>query len=187
MPESEATVRSALEDSDPLVRMGALRALEGQPVALQIRWATPLLSDPVRAVRLEATRLLAAVDPQAMSDEQRASFLGSVEEYRQSQLAVAERAEAHLNLGWMAASLGDFATAESHYQEAIERDPLFIPAYVNLADLYRARGRDAAGEAQLRRAIEIAPEAAEAHHSLGLLLIRRGRHDEALVTLARAV
>ena len=121
-----------------------------------------------------------------MNQQQRSLFLDRVEEYRQAQLAIAERPEAHLNLGWLEASQGDPDAAERHYKMAAERDPAFIPAYVNLADLYRAQGRDAEGEEQLRRALELDPEVAELHHSLGLLLVRQNRHEEALGALARA-
>jgi len=184
---STRVIDAALRDPDPLVRMGALRAMEGLPPAARLRMAAPLLSDQVRTVRVEAVRTLATVPPETMNQQQRSLFLGGVEEYRLSQMANAERPEAHLNLGWLAASQGDPEAAEREYKLAIERDPRFIPAYVNLADLYRARGRESEGEEQLRRALEIAPEAAEIHHSLGLLLVRRGRHEEALTALARAV
>lgn len=149
--------------------------------------ATPLLSDPVRTVRVEAVRALATVPAETMNERQRSLFLAGAEEYRRSQMANAERAEAHLNLGWLATSQGDVEAAEQHYGIALERDPRFVPAYINLADLYRAQGRESEAEEQLRRALEIAPEAAESHHSLGLLLVRRGRHDEALAALGRAV
>ena len=180
-------IDAALRDPDPLVRMGALRAMEGLPVAERLRMALPLLTDPVRTVRVEAVRTLAPIPADAMNAQQRSLFLGGVEEYRLSQMTNAERPEAHLNLGWLAATQGDSETAERHYHLAIERDPTFIPAYVNLADLYRAQGRDAEGEEQLRRALEIDPEVSEIHHSLGLLLVRRGRHQEALAALGRAV
>jgi tetratricopeptide (TPR) repeat protein len=186
-PASVPVIKLAAGDPDPLVRMGALRAMEGLSPPEKVRLATPLLSDPARAVRVEAVRVLATVPPEAMTATQREMFLGGVEEYRMSQMANAERAEAHLNLGWLAASQGEAAAAEQEYKTALERDPRFIPAYVNLADLYRSQGRDREGEEKLRRALEIAPDAAEVHHSLGLLLVRTGRHQEALSALSRAV
>jgi predicted CXXCH cytochrome family protein len=180
-------IETALRDADPLVRMGALRAMDAMAPAERLRMALPLLSDPIRTVRVEAVRALATVPAEAMNEQQRSHFLEGVEEYRLAQMANAERPEAHLNLGWLEASQGDTEAAERHYRRAIERDPRFIPAYVNLADLYRAQGRESEGEEQLRHALEIDPEVAEIHHSLGLLLVRRGRHREALEQLARAV
>jgi len=184
---SAPVIDAALRDPDPWVRMGAVRAMEALPPPERLRMAIPLLSDPVRTVRIEAVRALATVPAETMNEQQRSLFLGGIEEYRLSQMAIAERPEAHLNLGWLEASQGDPEAAERHYRLAIERDPRFIPAYVNLADLFRAQGRESEGEEQLRRALEVDPEVSEIHHSLGLLLVRRGRHEEALAALGRAV
>jgi predicted CXXCH cytochrome family protein len=186
-PSSVSAIEQSLSDADPLVRMGAVRALEALPPEPRLRLAVPLLSDPVRTVRIEAVRVLVPLPAEAMNEIQRSLFLNGVEEYRQSQTAVAERPEAHLNLGWLESSLGHLETAEQSYKRALERDPEFIPAYINLADLYRMQERDAEGEEQLRRALERSPETAELHHSLGLLLVRRGQRDEALAALARAM
>ncbi|HET9229412.1 MAG TPA: multiheme c-type cytochrome [Thermoanaerobaculia bacterium] len=160
----ENVIGPALRDPDPLVRLGALLAIE--PDA-RLRLASPLLNDPVRGVRIEAARILAGS--------------ADLTEYQEAQEANADRPEAQLNLGWLAALRGDFSTAESHYRNAMRSG--FAPAYVNLADLYRLQGRDAEGEALLRQA----PDDASVHHALGLLLVRLGRLDEALPELARAV
>ena len=181
-----SVIDPALRDPDPVVRMAALRAMEGLPPAEGLRMAFPLLTDPVRTVRIEAVRILAAVPPEMMNQQQRSRFQTAVEEYKSSQMAIAERPEAHLNLGWLEVSQGNAAAAERHYEQALTRDPEFVPAYINLADLYRMQGREEEGEAQLRKAMELDPDIAELHHSLGLLLVRKGQHDRALESLARA-
>jgi tetratricopeptide (TPR) repeat protein len=180
-------LEAALRDPESIVRMAALRAMEGLPPAVRLRMALPLLSDPVRTVRVEAVRALATVPAEAMNQQQRSLFLQGAEEYRAAQMAIAERPEAHLNLGWFEATQGNFSAAEQSYQQSLSRDPTFVPAYVNLADLYRSQGREEEGEAQLREALRLNPEVAELHHSLGLLLIRRRQPEAALVSLARAV
>ena len=179
-------VAKALRDPDPLVRMGALRSLEALPPAERLRMAMPLLSDPLRTIRVEAVRVLSGVPREAFSPDQSSLLMGAVEEYREAQAAIAERPEAHLNLGWLEASLGDFSAAEREYRLALERDPRFIPAYVNLADLYRSMGRDADGARLLEDALEVEPDVAEVHHALGLLQVRQGRAAEALQSLGRA-
>jgi predicted CXXCH cytochrome family protein len=185
-PASLGTVEEALGVADPLIRIGALRSVEALPPPERLRLALPLLSDPVRTVRLGAVSALIGVPAEAMSRQQRDLFRSGVEEYRSAQMAVAERAEAHLNLGWLEANLGNLEAAERSYRTALERDPEFVPAYVNLADLYRVQGREAEGERVLREALERNPEVAELHHSLGLLLVRRRQFDRALASLARA-
>ena len=54
--------------------------------------------------------------------------------------------------------------AEEALKVALEVNPRFVPAAVNLADLYRATGRDVEGERVLRAAIERDPRSAPAHH-----------------------
>ena len=63
---------------------------------------------------------------------------------------------------------------------AIRLDPLFLPAYVNLADLYRASGRDADGERILREGLKVAPNTAMLHYALGLALVRMKHTEDAL-------
>jgi Tfp pilus assembly protein PilF len=53
---------------------------------------------------------------------------------------VAERPEAHVNLGTAFAKQGDAGCAEREYRSAIRLQADYVPAYVNLADLYRATG-----------------------------------------------
>jgi len=145
-----------------------------------------VLEDPVRAVRLEAGRVLASVPEALMDAGQRARLRAALAEYRAAQRMDADRAEAHLRLGTLYMQQQQLARAEGEFERAREIDPRFIPAYVNLADLRRMQGRDADGEAVLREALEIAPGDGDVRHALGLLLVRRKRLSEALRELERA-
>jgi hypothetical protein len=55
------TLAQGLRDSSPLVRLGALQSLVNAPPDVRTLLAVPLLSDPARAVRLDAASILAAV------------------------------------------------------------------------------------------------------------------------------
>jgi predicted CXXCH cytochrome family protein len=174
-----ATIARGLEDDDPLVRRAATGLLDGFPGQFARTLGEKPLADPARTVRLEAAMALAGVirdDP----DLDRA-----LEEYRRSQQFNADRAEAHMNLGNLEAKLGDLEAAERAYRAAAVRDPNFVPAVVNLADLLRASGRDAEGERLLVESLE-RRETAEAHHALGLLLVRRQQPEAALAHLGAA-
>jgi tetratricopeptide (TPR) repeat protein len=182
-----AVVERAVQDEDPLVRRAAILLLHTwEP---QRRWQTgvPLLSDPIRVVRIAAVSALADV-PAAipLSAEQRTAFERAAAEYRAMQTFNADRAEAWLNLGALDARLGNVAPAESAYQRAIRTQPLFIPPYVNLADVYRQQGREADGERILRQALTMHPPTGDVHHALGLLLVREKRMPEAVGELAKA-
>ena len=185
-PQSLRAVESALTDGDPLVRRAAVSVLEAVEPHIRLRLAAPLLRDTIRAVRIEAARLLAPLDKARLSAEQRAALDLALAEYRQAQELNADRPEAHLNLGVLQAQLGKPLEAERAYRTALRIDPSFAPTYVNLADLYRAQQRDEEGENILRQGLAVSPNDAALHHALGLLLVRRGRHLEALGALERA-
>jgi Tfp pilus assembly protein PilF len=180
------TLAEGLRDPNPAVRLGALQPLTNTPLNARVSLAAPLLSDPVKAVRIEAASLLAAIPAGQLTPEQQAAFERASAEYVNTQRYNADRAEARVNLGTFYGNRGDAARAEEEIKTAIRLEPFFIPAYVNLADLYRARGRDADGESALREGLKVTPKSAILHHALGLALVRMKRTGEALGALERA-
>ena len=179
-------VRRALGDDDPLIRAAAVHTLEVLQPEARPELAFPLLSDPVRTVRLQAARVLVPTPPDRLPGGQRVTLARVLEEYRASQRINADRAEAHLNLGVLHTQLGEVHEAERAYQSALGIDPTFVAIYLNLADLYRQQGRDAEGEAVLREALEVASDTAPVEHALGLLFVRQKRLPEATAALRRA-
>jgi predicted CXXCH cytochrome family protein len=186
LPATAAAIRRALGDADALVRLGALVAAEGLEPNARLAAVKPLLADPLLAVRSDAARVLADVPPALWSPPERSRLAAALADYRAAQTVNAERPEAHVNLGGLAARQGDLDAARTAYQTALRLGPWFVPAYANLADLERAAGREDAAEAALRQALVSAPAQAEPHFALGLLLVRTGRRDEAVAELARA-
>ena len=178
-------VGAGARDANSLVRLAALQALGNAPVDARARLTAPLLADPLRAIRIEAARVLAPVPPDQLNAEQRASFERAGAEYIASQKYNADRSEARLNLGAFYANRGDAAKAEAEFKAALVLDAQFVPAYVNLADLYRAAQRDHEGERILREGLQRAPKNAMLHHALGLALVRLKRAD-AVSELERA-
>jgi predicted CXXCH cytochrome family protein len=175
-----------LRDPNPVVRLGALQTLAQVLPQDRLRLAAPLLSDPVRSVRLAAMSVLAPVPGEQLSAEQHAAFERASAEYVDSQRYNADRADARVNLGTFYANRGDPAKGADELKAAIRLDPFFLPAYVNLADLYRAGGRDEDGEHILREGLRVVPKSAILHHALGLALVRLKRSGEALGELERA-
>jgi Tfp pilus assembly protein PilF len=178
---------AGLQDPDPLLRMGAIEAMAQAPVALRAPLAAPLLSDPVRTVRIEAVSVLAPVPADRLDATQHAAFQRASAEYVETQRYNADRVESRVNLGTFYAYQGDTAQAEAEIRAAIALDPHFVPAYVNLADLYRTLGRDADGERSLHEGVDRVPGDASLHHALGLALVRLQRLEEALGELKRAI
>jgi tetratricopeptide (TPR) repeat protein len=185
-PKSVPTVLKCLRDREPLVRLGALRALEAADSRVHAPNSGELLQDPVLSVRISAASLLAAAPRETLNPGQRKALDRAVQEYVASQQINADRPENQLNLGLLYTRTGGFEKAEEHYRQAIKLDPIFAPAYVNLADLYRSLNRDQDGEKMLREAIKAVPDDADVMHALGLLLVRGKRVDESLTWLMRA-
>jgi predicted CXXCH cytochrome family protein len=180
-------IRRSLVNADPLIQIGALRAVEALPVEMRWSFAGPLLTDSVRSVRIQAVSILASTQLDRLSADDRARFERAAEEFVAAQRYNADRPEARVLLGEFFARRQQNAEAEIEYRAALRLDPRFAQAYVNLADLYRAWARDADGVALLRDGLKLVPNAAALHHALGLALVRLQRSSEAIDALRRAI
>ena len=180
-------VRRGLADPDPLLRIAALDHFEAAPPAQLWSLISPLLSDPVRGVRIKAGFLLGGVPKKDLSATDRDRLARAEAEFVAAQELNADRPEARALLGRYLSRTGNMTKAEAEYRAALRLSPEFAPAAVNLADLYRQLSRDADGETVLRQALQNLPQDGGLHHALGLTLVRLKRQDEAIESLARAV
>jgi tetratricopeptide (TPR) repeat protein len=178
-------IRKGAQDDDALVRRAAARAMDNADPNVSAPILSPLLEDPVRAVRIEAAEALAGV-PADLIAGGGAVLDHAVNEYIAAQELNADRPEAHMNLALLFTEEKQFGKAETQLRDALSLEPSFVPAAVNLADLYRELGREGDGERVLREAIARAPGDASLEHALGLLLIRQGHKKQALEHLAAA-
>ncbi len=185
-PGSLRAVEASLRDVDPLVRRSAAANLAVLDPALRVSLGFPLLLDPIRSVRFEALSSLLETPGGALSDAQRAALDRVVLEARTAWTSLADRVEAHLNLGSLDARLGRLDAAEASYRTAIRLQPMFVPAYINLADLYRQQGREDRVREILEEALRRDPSAAEAHEAMGLSLVREKRLGDAIPLLEKA-
>ena len=157
-------------------------------VAPEQRWplAGSLLEDPVYAVRIEAARVLAALDRQSLTPQQQALLDRGVAEYVAAQRTNAEHPHSHVNLGLLYTRLRNFDEAQAAYRQALRLDAGYIPAYVNLADLHRIRGEEQAAADVLLQAEKVAPDSADIAYAIGLHDVRTGKRQRALQSLKRA-
>ncbi len=174
------------DDADPLVRLGSANALAALSLSQRVAAGGPLLSDDVRAVRIDAAAQLVLVPREALPEALQLDLDAALGELRAAAELDADQPESRVNLGNVERALGNVAAAETLYRKAIALDDAFMPAYVNLADALREHGQDDEGEVVLRRGIDRFPNDPSLHHALGLLLIRSGRRAEAERALAVA-
>ncbi|MEM9016864.1 MAG: multiheme c-type cytochrome, partial [Verrucomicrobiota bacterium] len=152
--ESVGTVTGRLGDEDPEVRVEALSALLTFPPE-QRNPAISLLRDPVKSVRSQAARTVAALHTR-FTEEQRSAFLAASDDFLEKQRAVSDRAAGHMDLALFHTDLGDYAKAEEAYRTASRVEPEFVPARVNLAELLYSQNRPKESETIFREAIDAA-------------------------------
>jgi tetratricopeptide (TPR) repeat protein len=185
-PSLPALLMRAVHDRSPLVRRTvavAARDLRPEERAELLR---PLLRDDVRTVRVEAVATLLGVDARQWSRRDQEALKSATTEYLQARAFNADRGDGLVDLAHVAALAGDVTHAEENLREALDIDPTFTAAYVNLADLYRGQQRDDEAAAILRAGLERAADRPAIEFALGLTLVRLGKHSEALAHLRRA-
>ena len=191
-PESLSGVIAALSDPDPLVRRAALSACSNAPPEAWVERALELTRDPILSVRLEATRALTLAATQRPPSENPLSALvgdrleGAMIEFRAAARVNADRPESAMELALLALSLGDRPEARAQYRRALELEPTFGAAAVNLADLHREDQRDDEGARILERTIALSPNDAGLHYALALNRIRSRDLEGAEGSLATA-
>jgi predicted CXXCH cytochrome family protein len=185
----QGTARDAeklVADADPSVRIAAIGLADGLERAPRLRLVAPLLSDPIRGVRIEAARTLADVPSAEVPPDRADAMRKALAEYEASLQLDADWPTANMNLGNLRLRQRRFDEAAAAYRRALSLDPRLTGAYVNSADLYRQQGRDADGEGILRQGLQLMPDAAELHHTLGLLLVRKGDRAGGIEQLGEA-
>jgi tetratricopeptide (TPR) repeat protein len=183
---STGALRAALTSDEPLLRHVAASAQAEPDMGQRAARLAPLLSDPVKAVRLDAASALAGVSADLLKAYQRDALRDGIEEYRKAMAYSLDFSSSGLNLGNLYSNLGDPANAERYYRLALKIDDLFYPAKMNLAVLLSAAGRNGEAEALLRQVVTAYPDNHEAAYSLGLLLVELEQPQEAADWLTRA-
>jgi len=183
--QSLMLIQQALNATDPLLRLGALSALESSPLAQHIL-AFPLVWDDIRAIRIKAARLMVSFPRDKFKLGQGEVLDKAIEEYIQVQTLNAERPEAQLNLAGLYTDMGKDNKAEAAFRKAISLQPGFIPAYVNFAQMLSQRGRETEATDLLQKGLAQVPDSADLYHALGLSWVRRKQTSKAVHFLARA-
>jgi len=185
-PPSFEILKRSIEAGSSLERIALIEVAKRMPAEARFALLAPLLEDDHRAVRIAAAEAISDLPPTLGRPADRSRLARVLREYRDAQMANADRPEAQVNLGVMATRVGDLDSARAAYERALSLAAYFVPAIVNLADLERALGRDAEAVVRLREALALVPEDAMVRHALGLALYRAGEMDEALANLESA-
>jgi predicted CXXCH cytochrome family protein len=186
---SEQALKLATQDLNhpaPQVRESAVRAISAfLPPPERAPLLTPLLADPVKAVRIAAARDLLSVARNGLGSAQD-NWNAAIAEYEAVQKSLAERAEANLNLAMLYQASGRSGEVEALLRTALKRDPDFYPALVTLVQWLEANGRRQEAQTLLAQSLKEHPDAALLQHTQGLSLVRAGKSAQAMPALRKA-
>ncbi|UPW19496.1 tetratricopeptide repeat protein [Agarivorans sp. TSD2052] len=176
---------SAVKDNNDMIRLGAVKGSSAYPLADRWKLISPLLNDPVYAVRTEAAGALVAYW-KALSAQQRSALASALAEYIEIQTFSSDRGASRTNLGNIHRAQGHYQLAIEAYQQAIKVEPNFANSYINLADLYRAQKNEPLAFNTLMQGIKAQPKAAILSYSAGLSLLRQNQPKQALDLFKKA-
>nr|WP_174826698.1 multiheme c-type cytochrome [Ruegeria arenilitoris] len=146
---------SLLSDTDPLVRANAVVLQRQAALPDQIQRLEPLLSDPLRNVRISAAKEFLNIPGKALTPEQQAQVARGMEEWQGTIANRLDFPETHLVLGGMALTFRNAPAAERAFREVVTLDPQRAEAWPMLVQLAQInRGADAAREV-LQEGLEV--------------------------------
>ncbi|MEI4551735.1 tetratricopeptide repeat protein [Pseudoalteromonas spongiae] len=183
-------IARAIKDPSPLKHIAAINAATPYPVTDRWRLFNVLLDSTHHSVRIETARSLAgmlnAPFPNELSKQDKTRLNAALDDYKKSQEFNAERGFSHTNLALLALEMAEPKAAEMHYFDAIKVEPIFMPAYVNLADLYRQQGDESKAQNILKQALSVNHEASDVYYALAMSQIRSSEKQNALKSLENA-
>ncbi|MFD2230442.1 tetratricopeptide repeat protein [Alkalimarinus sediminis] len=179
------TISQQLSSSSPLVRRAAVEASAFIP--LQHRWGLlkPLMTDPSASVRFAVANQLAGYAAQVSGDDY-VTLSKLLREYEKQLRLSQDMPAGQAAIAMYALNQGDTEGALTALNKALEIEPDYAPALLNLADLYRGMGDESEALNILKRAIAVAPDSGAIQHSFGLYWIRQGQLEKALSYLKAA-
>jgi Tfp pilus assembly protein PilF len=184
--DTSQAIKLALMDDEALIRRTAVENISPANQKEMTELISPLLYDPVKAVRIEAARRLAEEPSWRPTPDHEKIFKAVLKEFVASMEYSADFSFGRYNLGNLYVALNQPEEAVRNYLAAIKIDDQFYPAKVNLAMFYNKRGENEKAEVLLREVVKAHPELHEISYSLGLLLAETKKYDSAVIYLKKA-
>ena len=184
-PAGRQTLVNQLDNPEPLIRIGALRALRRQTPEFRLQHGSHLLRDPIRSVRIEAAATFTEEHDMLPLEDGRA-FPVALEELRTAMRTAASMPEAALRFAELESRLGNTGAATGLYEHAMRiGDKLATVQHAFGLHLVRA-GLPADALPHLERAAELDPSAPRFTYVYGVALNSLGRTETALDVLRSA-
>ena len=146
-----------LSDENAWVRTAAANLMVFSADEKKTDRLLPLLSDPIRSVRLEAIKAFLSHDLEGLELSDSVAVKKAMKEYQQSLSAKADFPETQMVIGGVALTTRNITAAISAFNQAVEMDPQLIQAWVMLARIQAAVGQNDDAKVTLRKAIKVNP------------------------------
>ncbi|MEM8957007.1 MAG: multiheme c-type cytochrome [Pseudomonadota bacterium] len=157
-PALADTLADLLRDPDPLVRAAAVAVQRGTAPADRTARLMPLVSDPVRAVRIAAARQMLDAPLSQASPGEIEALRAAYGEWQESLKAKADFPEAHMAIGGGALVMRNTDAASAAFAEAVRLDPQQVQAWSMLVRIAAALGDEATARARLAEARAANPD-----------------------------
>lgn len=173
-----------LSHKEDLIRLAAANSAELLPIQQRVKLVSPLLNDPLKAIRLAAARSI--IDAE-LPVQDMPIFREAYIELQSTNDINSWRGEGRLNQGMLDMRSNNAVAAEQSFKSAINIDPYFEAGYINLADFYRSQQQPAQVMSVLTRGMSKLAESALLKYSYGLHLIRQQQRDKATAVFQQAM
>ncbi len=147
-----------LAASDPLIRANAAALQRAADLPDRIARLAPLLSDPLRNVRIAAAKEMLTVPPSALNPEQRANAGQAMSDWRGAMSNRLDFPETHLVLGGMALTMRNAQAARQAFREVVTLDPQRAEAWPMLVQLTQITSGPDAARLVLREGLSAVPD-----------------------------
>ncbi len=206
-----STFSKCLNDSDKLMRYGATLAMEQWPSELRKKLISPLLKDPLRALRIQAVSLLVDVNRNSFSKLMHENYSKAEKEYLTNLKVNSDFPSGMMNLGNHYLKLASAETIKSNsgnkklsqkqlrertqtyeqkaidaFLETLKIDNQFSAARMNLSRLYNLYGKNQEAKAMLEKVVEQEPNFWGAWYNYGLLLNELKEYKKSNTALEKA-
>jgi len=184
--QTYTTTLQMLANSDSDIRLSSLKAFEAFPPELRFEQTFKMLDDKSKVVRIEAARQLSSADMNGFDAQTKTKLQNGINEYKQTLLFNADRAESQTALGSLYANMGEAKKAEEAFKEALRIQPSYVPAMVNYVYFLQADAREEEAFTLLQEALKRDDQQASFYYVLGLWQVRHNENTKALASLKRA-
>ncbi len=178
---------TALQDSSALVRYNALIKFRSLTLEDRLSIALKHLNDSTRLVRIAAAQLGIGFESSSLSETDKGKFTKPVSELEAMLYSNADFSTGRMQLGDYYLQNNDINTAIKHYEMAIKKDSLLIPAYSNLATAYSIIGNKDKAIQTLENWIKLEPSNSRSYYLRALLYFELKNNEKAIADLNKAI